>query len=278
MPPSDVLVDKHDAVVVIRFNRPASANSVHGTLFRDLIAAVEDADRDPAAGAIVTVGEGKSYCVGADRDVMLRATAEGPVDLAATGVGPLAGDTGIGERSETQRRADDMGIGRWVLRFLDVGLPTVAAINGGVAGGGLGLALLHDVRIASRSAKLATNFVALGVSPELGISWTLPRIVGWSKAFQLLTRRTVIDADEALELGLVESVVEPREVLEAAISRGNELAALPQASMRMAKRLLRQSGESSMQTQLEREWTNQVRLFGDPQTGERVRDVLGGTR
>jgi 2-(1,2-epoxy-1,2-dihydrophenyl)acetyl-CoA isomerase len=271
----DVLVERRDTTVVARLNRPEHGNSVQGTLLRDLLHAFETADADDSVRAIVTIGEGSAYCVGADRDVLGRVASEGGINFHELGYqGTLGGDWGMPPLSAAQRRSDTLGFGRWVMRILDVTTPTIAAINGGVAGGGLALALLHDIRIASKTAKFAPAFVALGVSPEMGVSWLLPRIVGWSKAFDLLTRVRPIGADEALEIGLVEAVVEPHELLDAALARAAHFAQLPKVSVRMMKRLLRQSTESTLESQLEREWHNQTRLFRFADTGETARAYL----
>jgi 2-(1,2-epoxy-1,2-dihydrophenyl)acetyl-CoA isomerase len=272
---SDVVGERHGATLVARLNRPEHGNSVHGALFRDLVETYEAADADPDVRAIVSTGEGSAYCVGADRDVFFSLGSEGGIELHDLGYqGEVGGDWGMRRLTQEQTRADTLGVGRWITRFLDVGTPTIAAINGGAAGGGLALALLHDVRIASRAAKLAPAFIVLGVSPEMGLSYMLPRLVGLSKAFDLITRRTPIEADEALEVGLVDQLVEPHELLDAALARAEAFASLPPVSVRMVKRLLRQSTESTLETQLEREWHNQTRLFGFSETGAIVRDHL----
>jgi 2-(1,2-epoxy-1,2-dihydrophenyl)acetyl-CoA isomerase len=271
----DVLVERRDTTLVARLNRPEHGNSVQGTLLRDLLHAFETADGDDGVRAIVTIGEGSTYCVGADRDVLGRVGSEGGINFHELGYqGALGGDWGMPPLSAVQRRSDTLGFGRWVTRILDVSTPTIAAINGGTAGGGLALALLHDIRIASKTAKFAPVFIALGVSPEMGVSWLLPRIIGWPKAFDLLTRVRPIEADEALEIGLVETVVEPHELLDAALARAAHFAQLPPVSVRMVKRLLRQSTESTLETQLEREWHNQTRLFGFADTGAAVKAYL----
>lgn len=271
----DVLVERHDTTLLARLNRPDHANSIRGTLMRDLLHAFETADADDDVRAIVTIGEGSTYCVGADRDVLTHVGSEGRLDFHELGYqGALGGDWGIPERSASQRRSDTLGFGRWVMRILDVSVPTIAAINGGTAGGGLALALLHDFRIASNTAKFAPTFVALGVSPEMGVSWLLPRIVGWPKALDVLTRVRPIEADEALEIGLVEAVVEPHELLDAALARAAHFAQLPSVAVRMVKRLLRESMGSTLETQLEREWQNQTRLFGYPEMGAAAQAYL----
>lgn len=272
-----VLVERHDATAVAWLNRPKNGNSIHGTLMRDLVEAFEAADADEDVKALVTIGKGSAFCVGADREVLKHAKNVGSIDFHDVGYqGRFGGDWGMTELSATQKRSDTLGFGRWVQRMLDVGVPSIAGINGGAAGGGLSIALLHDIRIASRTAKIAPAFVALGVSPEMGVSWLLPRIIGWPKAFDVLTRAEPIEADEALELGLVDAVVEPDELLEAALARAAHFAKLPSVSVRMVKRLLRQSTESTLESQLEREWNNQTRLFNSINAGATIEAHLKG--
>jgi 2-(1,2-epoxy-1,2-dihydrophenyl)acetyl-CoA isomerase len=273
----DVTVELRDSVLVLRLNRPARGNSMHGSFFRELIHALEAADGRGNVGAIVTTGVGRTYCVGGDREALTELVARGRVDLAQLGPEGVGGDMDLA-MSTIQNRGDHLGSGHWVLRFLEVGTPLIAAINGGVAGGGLALALLHDIRIASRTAKFAPNFVDLGLGPELGISWMLTRLVGVNRAFDVLTRAKPIEADEALDIGLIDQLVEPDELIDAALARAAEFASLPPVAVRMAKRLLRQAEQSTLADQLEREWNSMVRLFADPDTSERLTRFLGSAR
>jgi 2-(1,2-epoxy-1,2-dihydrophenyl)acetyl-CoA isomerase len=271
----DVLVERRGTTVIARLNRPDHGNSVQGTLMRDLILALEEADGDESVHAVVTTGVGPTFCVGADREIVTRLGRAGPIDFHELGYqGVLGGAWDMPGHTRDQRRSDALGWGRWVNRFLDVGTPLIAALNGGAAGGGLSLALLHDVRIASRTAKLAPALVNLGVSAELGLSWMLPRIVGLPRAFDLMTRTRPIEADEALALGLVEAVVEPSDLLDAALARAEGFAQLPRVAVRTTKRLLRQATESTLETQLEREWSMQTRLFGFTDTVARITEML----
>lgn len=269
----DVIVSREGTTGVVRLNRPRKGNAIGGALFRLLLEAVEDLDADDGARAIVTTGAGHAYCVGADRDALLRLSARCPLNLSAAGPEALGGELGVA-RSPVQSRAEHLGLGRWAARFLDVGTPTIAAINGGAAGGGLALAVLHDWRVAARTARLAPGFAALGVAPELGASWLLPRLVGARTAFALLTRSESLAADEALEAGLVDAVVEDDELLDAALAKAQELGSLPAVAYRATKRLLREAGGASLGDQLEREWAAQLQLFADPQTADTLRSAL----
>jgi enoyl-CoA hydratase/carnithine racemase len=269
----DVIVERRGAATLLRLNRPHRSNAVGGALFGDLLRAAEAADADQDVRAIVTIGEGRTYCVGADRGVLADLAEGDRIDLAALGMAGVGGDVGL-PQSSTQRRADAIGIGRWSTRFLGLGLPTIAALNGGAAGGGLAVALLHDIRIASRTARITPGHAALGLAPEMGLSWILPRLLGTGRAFDLLTRRTPVEAEEALAFGLVEQVVEPAELLDAALARAESLAALPALAVRAAKRLTQRSWEGTLEDQLEREWAAQLQLFADPATVAHLRQVV----
>ncbi|MGW1403482.1 enoyl-CoA hydratase/isomerase family protein [Streptomyces sp. NPDC002405] len=263
---TDVLVRTVGTSAVLTFNRPEQHNSIGGELLGDLIDAVESADDDPEIRAIVTTGEGASYCVGLDADTLTGWS--GSIDLGEIGTDEASGRTGLRVFPMEARRVDHLGIGRWVTRFLEVGTPTIAAINGPAAGGGLGLAMLHDLRVMSRDAKLAPSFGLLGLGAEFGLSWLLPRLIGPSRAFRTMTRGTPIKAEEALDLGLVDAVVDAEDLIPAALELAQPFAVVHDRSVRSMKRLLRQSWESTLLEQLEREWLSQRTLFTDPRTIE----------
>jgi enoyl-CoA hydratase/carnithine racemase len=139
-------------------------------------------------------------------------------------------------------------------------------MNGSAAGGGLAIALLHDFRIGSSAAKYTTAFMQVGVSPELGMSVLLTRLVGYRVATDLLLRGRVITGDEAAAIGLVDRVAESSQVLETAMELARELAELPPVAMQLTKRALRAAGYSSLEEQLRLEYQNQLVAFasGEP--------------
>lgn len=270
---SDVEVERSGSTAVLRLNRPERRNAVGGELFGLLIESLEAADADPQVRAVVTTGTGPSYCVGADLGI-LESLSGRPMDLGELGPDGVGGRTGNPVLPPHQRRLDHLGMGRWVSRFLEVGVPTVAAVNGAAGGGGLVVALLHDVRVMASDAKLAVGFNSLGFAPEMGVTWLLPRMIGQTNAFRVLTTTRPIGAEEALALGLVEQVVEPEDLRSAALARAEEFAAMPDRYVRSLKRLLRQGWETPLVDQLEREWTVQRSLFADDRAGESVAAVL----
>lgn len=270
----DVEVTRRGAVAVLTLNRPDRDNAFGGTLFADLLETAEAADAAGEVGALVTTGAGTTYGVGADLSELEPLARRGPIDLGELGVDGIGGRKGLPAQSAAQKQVEHLGIGRWSLRFRDLGLPTVAAINGAAAGGGLALALLHDVRIASTAARFAAGWISLGLGPEMGASWLLPRLVGEARAFDLMTRTKPVDADEALALGLVEAVVAPGDLAEAAMLRAEALAALPAGAVRATKRALHSATDCSFTDQLEREWMAQRLLFSGAESRQLLTDAL----
>ena len=274
---SDVLVRTEGSSMVVTLNRPERANAVGGEMFGQLIEAVEAGDEDPEIRAIVTTGTGKGYCVGMDAN-NAAALGSGPLDFGEIDLDEVSGRTGLRPLTPEAHKVDHLGIGRWVLRFAEVGTPTIAAINGATAGGGMALALLHDLRVMSRTAKIAPSFPTLGLGAEMGITWMLPRIVGHSRAFRALVRSTPIGAEEALDLGLVDEVVDPGDVLPRALELAAPFASVADRSARAIKRQLRESWHSTLADQLEREWVMQRILLADSKTSDELaalRDRLG---
>jgi 2-(1,2-epoxy-1,2-dihydrophenyl)acetyl-CoA isomerase len=263
----DVLIERRGAVLVVRLNRPESKNAIGGTMFRDLAAAFELAASDDAIRAVVTIGEGSTYCVGADLGHLAQAKGSEPHQLLTGDLvlpdGTIAGgETGQAPLSPDQRRTDWMGAGsRWAERMWSLEKPTIAAINGAAGGGGLAIALLHDFRLASAGVTLATSFLRLGVGPELGMTYLLPRVVGWRAANDLLLRSRRLSAEEAEQIGLVDRVVPAGSLLSEALALAEELADLPSIAMQLTKRELRLSMSGTFHEQLEVEYRTQLQLF-----------------
>ncbi|MGV0735053.1 enoyl-CoA hydratase-related protein [Mycobacterium syngnathidarum] len=266
----DVTAERHGAVLLIRFNRPEQHNSVGGTMLRDFLAGLREASEDDGIHVIVTTGAGSTYCVGADVTHLAQARDYAPYELLTGDIQTpdgtiLGGETGLPRLSHAGRVTDRHGIaGRLAEKIWSIEKPTIAAINGPAAGGGLAIALLHDFRIAADNAKLATAFLKLGVGPELAISYLLPRIVGWPAATDLLLRGKTVAADEAMRLGLVNDVAPPDRVLEEAMGLAEELAALPNIAQQLTKRALRRAMTDTIAEQLEHEYQTQLALFSLP--------------
>ncbi|MCX5045364.1 enoyl-CoA hydratase [Aldersonia sp. NBC_00410] len=192
-----------NGVAMLTLNRPERRNAWGPALARAFYAAVDRADADPAARVLLVTGAGKAFCAGAD---MGSAESAGSLeDGGAVDIAELVG--GRVPDSLTRLRK-----------------PVVAAINGACAGFGLTLALMCDVRFASAGAKFATAFARRGLIAEHGISWILPRLVGWGVATDLMLSGRTFLAEEALELGLVKRVVEQEQLLPVALEYAEDIA------------------------------------------------------
>jgi 2-(1,2-epoxy-1,2-dihydrophenyl)acetyl-CoA isomerase len=219
-----VLYDVRDAVAVVTVNRPDAMNAADASVREGLRAAFEAAAEDADVRAVLVTGAGdRAFCVGQDLKELL----------------PLY-------------ESDDPDLGRIVTGFHEVitalaalEKPTVAAVNGAAAGAGASLAFACDFRIASAKASFTTAFAKIGLVPDSGSSWTLPRLVGAAKALELFMLSEPVRADEALALGLVTSVA-GEDVEGEALAFARRLAAGPTVAYGYLKRLIAASYGSTL--------------------------------
>jgi 2-(1,2-epoxy-1,2-dihydrophenyl)acetyl-CoA isomerase len=197
----------------------------HGSLDFDAVCAVTAALRtlEPGVGAVLLAGEGPHFCTGAD-------------------VGALAA-TGAAEdpRSAVRELAEELH--ELVRALVEVPVPVVAAVRGWAAGAGMSLVLAADIAVAGVSTRLRPAYPAIGLTPDGGLSWTLPRAVGAARARHILLTDRVLDADEALALGLVATVVPDDEVAAEADGLAQRLADGPTRALGRTKRLVRAHGD-----------------------------------
>ena len=192
---SDIQVEIEDPVALIRLNRPDKLNAFSYRTLQEIRSAIDAAAADSRVVGIVVTGNGRGFCSGLDAQDLARTTSGG------------------GARRGEPDPDELPGIFSY---FLRVPKPIVAAVNGVAAGGGLILALMSDVRIASRAASFTTVFLKRGLIAEHGASWLLPRLVGTGRALDLLWTSERIDAETAHRIGLVEHLCEPDALLDAA--------------------------------------------------------------
>lgn len=208
----EIIYDKADRVATVTMNRPDKSNAWTPRMGNEIKTAMLDADRDDGVGAIIITGAGRNYCAGADMG-HLTSIVQGTESVAR----------GAAEAWPPQSvRADFRGPFSWVLALRK---PVIAAINGACAGLGLTTSLYYDVRIASERARLGLIFVQRGLAIEHGSSWMLPRLVGLARALELAVTGRLIDAHEALAIGLVNRVVPHEQLIPAAREMAAEIAA-----------------------------------------------------
>jgi enoyl-CoA hydratase/carnithine racemase len=209
MPNQETIYRVADRVATLTLNRPDKLNAWTAIMEREVRAAMEEAERDENVRVIVLTGAGRGFCAGADMS-LLSTVAEKGLDEArrAQGLQPTSG-SGEGARGNFQKKYS---------YFPAITKPVIAAINGPVVGLGLVIALYCDIRLASDTARFSTAFAQRGLIAEYGMAWMLPRLIGHSNALDLLFTARMIDAPEALRMGLVNQML-PRETFLESVQR-----------------------------------------------------------
>lgn len=238
--PDAVLYRVEDGVAWITLNRPERLNAFAGAMRDDLRAAVERAAEDAEARVIVITGQGRGFCTGADVEVMSDLLARGDADT-------FAGYVEAGMRCARAIHA---------CRKL-----VIAAVNGVAAGAGASLAVACDVRLASERASIGFTFNRIGVHPDWGATYFLPRLIGAGRAAELVYSARMVDADEGLRMGLFQRVLPAEGFADAAAAYARELARKPPLALAAAKHSLAASPDADLVTMLEMERSAQMHLF-----------------
>jgi 2-(1,2-epoxy-1,2-dihydrophenyl)acetyl-CoA isomerase len=229
-----ILLEKNGGVANVALNRPKKLNAFDGTLHEELYEALDGAVSDEEVRCVVLRGEGKGFSAGADLAQIVE-----------------DGDPDLGEYLRST-------YSRLVSRMVTIEKPIVAALHGPVYGAGVGIALACDLRIASESAKFSVAFIKIGLMPDAGVSFLLPRVVGLGRAMEMSMLGDAVQAEEALRIGLVNKVVPDEELVEETAALAGRLAAMPTAALGQVKHSLYASFESDLKTALEREAEGQT--------------------
>lgn len=210
-----------DGVVVLTLNRPAYGNGVVPEMARDMLEALTAIEQDKSVRVLVLTGAGKQFCAGADLGEFQRYLAE---------------------RIAIENEPYNARV-LWPVtqRLVTCRLPVIAAVNGGATAGGLDLALACDLRIASTAAKMGETYIKLGLNPGNGGTYFMPRLIGSGLAAEMALTGDIVDAQRALEMGLVNRVVEPDQLIAAAVELAKRIAVHPRLALEATKQQLRQS-------------------------------------
>jgi enoyl-CoA hydratase len=209
------------AVAVITLDRPDQLNAMTFELVDDLHAALDEVDRDNTCRVVVLTGAGRGFCSGLDLKSI------GPSSMSTGLSGPRAG-----MRSQEH-------IANLVPHLRRIQQPVIAAINGAAYGGGFALACGCDIRVAAESARMCVQFIKVGIGGcDIGISYTLPRLVGVSRAHDLILTARVLDAEEAERIGLVSRVVPDGAVLDAALEIAETICSYSPFGVVMTKQVM----------------------------------------
>jgi 2-(1,2-epoxy-1,2-dihydrophenyl)acetyl-CoA isomerase len=224
---AEVETQRDGGVLTITLNRPDVLNAFDSAMHEGFRAALKGA-RDPEVRAVVLTGAGRGFCVGQD----LKEFREG------------AGDLGERLRSTYNRN---------VVALATLEKPVLAAVNGPAAGAGLSLACACDLRLAAESATFVPAFIGIGLVPDTGATYFVPRILGYPRAFEWLGSGKRLSAADAHAWGLVTEVVDDGKLAERAATLAGELAVQPTRAVGMTKRLLHRAATSTLEEQLELE-------------------------
>lgn len=249
-----ILYDVADGIATITLNRPDVLNALNGTLAQEIHKAVVQASGDPDVRCVVITGEGRAFSAGADLTEIEPAYRAGEI--------PPLGDA-------LRQRYNPM-----VQPIVECTKPVVASVNGVAAGAGASLALACDFRIASDKARFFQAFIVIGLIPDSGANYFLPRLVGLAKALELAMLGDMIDAQEALRLGLVTKVVPHDSLADETRAFAAQLAAGPTKAYSLARRAMHFGSAHDLEQTMDLEADFQQELATSPDHIEGVTAFL----
>lgn len=244
--------ERDETIGILTLNDPDNMNALGEVLAAELADCVSRIPDEPDLRVVIFTGSGKAFSAGGNMERFHKRSA----DLQAKG--------GV----------DALFSNHLARLFLKIEIPVIAAINGAAVGGGFTLALGCDLRIAARNARFGAVFAKVGLSPEYGSSFLLSRIVGQTKASELVLTARLFDAEEALRIGLLNEVVEADALAARARQLAAEIAALPPIAVRLGKRTLRYGLDCTLSQALEYEELAETHCFGSLDHQEAVKSFL----
>jgi 2-(1,2-epoxy-1,2-dihydrophenyl)acetyl-CoA isomerase len=235
-----LLLEKNGAVATLTLNRPEARNALDMTMRRELLGALDEIEADPTTRVLVLTGAGGHFSAGGDVKTM--------------------GQSGKAEDG----RARVVALNRLVLRLVDFPRPVIGMVDGFAVGAGCNLALCCDLIVASDRAKFGEVFARIGLVPDGGGSWLLPRLVGLPRAKELIFTADIIDAAEAARIGIVNRVVPAAELAATTMTLAERIAQGPPTVLAMAKHMVNQAATSDLARALDLEAFSQaIAISGD---------------
>ena len=235
-----LLIEKTGHVATLTLNRPEARNALDMTMRRELLGAVDELEVDPTVRVLIITGAGGHFCAGGDVKTM-----------------------GQSARAE-DGRARVVALNTLVLRLVDFKHPVIGMIDGFAVGAGMNLALCCDLIVASDRARFGEVFAKIGLVPDGGGSWLLPRLVGMPRAKELIFTADIIDAVEAERIGLVNRVVPAAELAAATMTLAERIAQGPASVLAMAKHMVNRAATSDLARALDLEAFSQaIAITGD---------------
>jgi len=231
---SFILSEIQNNVLILKLNRPDKFNSFNREMSLQLIEELDKAAKDKSIRALVITGEGKAFCAGQDLSEAMDPNGPGIERIVDEHYNPI------------------------ILRIRNIEKPVIAAVNGVAAGAGANIALACDIVFAAKSANFIQAFSKIGLIPDSGGTFTLPRLVGLNLASALMITGDKLNAEDAKSYGIVYKVFEDAELKDQSIAKAREIAAMPTKAIGLTKRLLNQTYSNTLQQQLNLEKEIQV--------------------
>jgi 2-(1,2-epoxy-1,2-dihydrophenyl)acetyl-CoA isomerase len=226
-------LERDEQVAVMTLNRPEKLNALNAVLRKDILNALAEVREDDDIRALVITGTGRGFCSGAD----------------LSGSRPEPGET-----VPQNQRLDEMSwMGEQAITISRLYKPVIAAMNGVAAGAGMSLALACDLRVGSEKTSFKTVFPERSLSPDAGMTFFLPRIIGYSRAADLIFTSRRVEAEEAYRLGLLDRLVEHDKLMEEAVGLAKQIAFWPPIAIRSSKRTLQRNVEVDLEQALRNE-------------------------
>jgi 2-(1,2-epoxy-1,2-dihydrophenyl)acetyl-CoA isomerase len=236
-----LLVERSGAIATITLDRPDVRNALDLTMRREMIDALDEIEADAAARVVIVTGAGEHFCAGGDVKSMRER-----------------------RQSAAEGRARVEMLNRMVLRLVDFPRPTIAMVDGFAVGAGCNIALCCDLVVASDRARFGEVFGKIGLVPDGGGSWLVTRLAGLARAKELIFTADVIDAAEALRMGLVNRVVPVAQLAAVTRALAERIAAGPPVALGLAKQLVNRAASSDLPAALDREaYAQALALAGD---------------
>jgi 2-(1,2-epoxy-1,2-dihydrophenyl)acetyl-CoA isomerase len=245
-----IISEKRDQVLILKLNRPDKFNSFNRDMALELISGLKKAENEPDIRAVLITGEGKAFCAGQDLSEAISPDGPGIEKIVAEHYNPI------------------------ILLIRNLEKPVIAAVNGVAAGAGANIALACDIVYAAKSASFIQAFSKIGLIPDSGGTYTLPRLAGLNLASALMITGDKLMAEDARSFGLVYKVFEDGELQEKSLESAIQIAGMPTKAIGLTKRLLNQTYSNGLSEQLEMEKKLQVESAGSFDYNEGVKAFL----
>jgi enoyl-CoA hydratase/carnithine racemase len=256
----DLEYTRDGAVATILLNRPERKNAFTLPMIDAWVDALHDAQSNPDVHVVVLRGQGDAFCAGVDLGRVTGEMGQTPIEIKEL----------LRQRVQRIPRA-----------LQDLEKPIIASISGVAVGAGLDMALMCDMRLAARSARLGESYIRVGFVPGAGGLWFLPRLVGIAKAFEIFMTGDFIEGEEAHRIGMVNRVYDDDQLLDATYELAEQIAKAPPILAQMIKRALYQSVETDLRTSLDLASSHMAVVRSTPESDRAfsaIRERVGGER